>query len=307
MKKIVISGIGGVGGYFGGLLAHHFRNTNTEIYFIARGENEKAIRQHGLRMETGTGNFTAYPKRVSAKASDIGPADLFICCTKTYDLEENIEQSKACIGSGTVILPLHNGVDSRERIKKLLPGNETWDGCVYLVSRLAAPGLIRETGNIRKLFFGSVSDNGGKQEETEHIFRDAGIEAQWSPEIESTTWEKFCFISPLATVTSHLDSSIGATLADEHGRTLINALLPEIKAVADSKQIRLPENIIPLTQDKMAAIPYETKTSMHSDFQKGGKTELESLTGYVVRSAQALHLDVPNYERLYEALKNRNS
>ncbi|MBI5350764.1 MAG: 2-dehydropantoate 2-reductase, partial [Chloroflexi bacterium] len=41
-------GTGGVGGYFGGLLA----KAGHEVTFIARGEHLKAIRSHGLKVES---------------------------------------------------------------------------------------------------------------------------------------------------------------------------------------------------------------------------------------------------------------
>src|SRR5689334_7442759 len=144
--KIVIAGIGGVGGYFGGLLAGKYQNTKTEIYFLARGENLNAIRSRGLLMQTMNGEFTVHPKLATSDAREIGVADYLICCTKGYDLENVIQTCSPLMDQNTIILPLLNGVDARERIEKIFPKNEVWDGCVYLVSRLAAAGTVKETG-----------------------------------------------------------------------------------------------------------------------------------------------------------------
>ncbi|MEP6645712.1 MAG: 2-dehydropantoate 2-reductase N-terminal domain-containing protein [Saprospiraceae bacterium] len=47
--KIVISGIGGLGGYFGGQLAKHFEySDDLEIIFMTRGDNLQVIRENGL-------------------------------------------------------------------------------------------------------------------------------------------------------------------------------------------------------------------------------------------------------------------
>ena len=58
--KIAIMGIGGVGGYYGGLLARRYGgDTDVEIVFIARGDHLKAIQAHGLRVESAAQeNFT---------------------------------------------------------------------------------------------------------------------------------------------------------------------------------------------------------------------------------------------------------
>ena len=50
-------------------------------------------------------------------------------------------------------------------------------------------------------------------------------------------------------------------------------------------------------------IPTST-SSMHVDFLAGGRTELENLTGYVVRTAHHLGLILPTYDRMYRALRD---
>ncbi len=302
--KIAITGIGGVGGYFGGMLAKKYFSGPHEIFFIARGENEKIIRENGLKMQTMNGEFTVHPKMVTHDPSKTGAVDLLICCTKGYDLEEAVIQCKPCITYNTVILPLLNGVDATERISKIYPENEVWEGCVYLVSRLAEPGVIMETGNVRKLFFGSDIGQKEMMHSSEKIFSDAGIDATYSENITETKWEKFLFISPIATLTSFLNKNIASLFADVESEKLLHQLLSEINAVAIANGIILPENITLINIDKMRSLPPETTTSMHSDFKKGGRTELESLTGYVVRLAKSLEVSVPVFNMMYGKLKS---
>jgi len=305
--KIAITGIGGVGGYFGGLLAKQYFNSEIEIFFIARGAHEKATREKGLVMNTMNGNFIVHPKNISSDASTIGVVDLILCCTKGYDLEEAMLSVKACIGNNTVLLPLLNGVDAKERLQKIYPGNEIWDGCVYLVARRTAPGVISETGNIRKLFFGAEEGTKEKLQSTEKIFQDAGIDATWSKNIKETIWEKYLFISPMATVTSFLDKTIGEVFSNKKSEELLNQLVAEIKSVAGANGISLPGNVTTSNIEKLKSLPPEATTSMHSDFRRGGRTELESLTGYVIRLAASKGIPVPTYEIMYEMLRQKSS
>ena len=303
MTKIAIVGIGGVGGYLGGMLAKHFEDSKeVEIYFIARGENEKAIKQNGLRVETTKGNFVAHPKLITSNPGDIGAVDFLIYCTKSYDLEESIEQFKPCINKDTVILPLLNGVDSSERIKTILPSNEVWDGCIYIVSQLSEPGIIKETGNINTLFFGSDTGTEVKLKKIETIFKESAISASLSGNIQQEIWKKFIFLSPIATLTSYLNVNFGVILSSEEHKKTLWSLLHEIKAVADAKKIRLPDDIIQKTMATMLGLQKETTTSMHRDFQKGKKTELESLAGYVVKLGKQFNVEVPTYGMIYEKL-----
>jgi 2-dehydropantoate 2-reductase len=306
MTKIAIAGIGGVGGYFGGKLAQHYQDSEeVAVYFIARGENEKAIRQQGLSVETPSETFAAHPKLVTSDPTQTGEVDLLICCTKSYDLEQSITQLKPCIGQNTVILPLLNGIDSYERIKAIYPENEVWEGCVYIVSRLTAPGHVKVSGDINSLFFGSDDGTKAKLDQALQLFKEAGINATLSQNIKQTIWEKYLFISTIATLTSYLDASIGAISAKQESMDLLHSLLQELIQVAKAKGITFQEDSIQKITDRMAKLPYETTSSMHSDYQIGKATEVDSLTGYVVKLGQQLSIPVPTYTQLYTALKTR--
>jgi len=304
--RIVILGLGGVGGYVGGKLAARYSNSNDiEIIFITRGENEKAIKSNGLKLITAQGEQTVHPAVVTSQPERLGLVDVIICCVKSYDLEAGIKRLNPCISDKTIILPLLNGVDASERIKEIFPHTEVWEGCVYLVSRLIAPGTVKESGNINQLYFGAKRGTKEKLEQVEAILRSAGINARLSDKISQTIWEKFLFISPLATLTSYLDLCIGGIVNDGHRRELLQNLLMELKNIADTKKISFSENVIQKTLDKIASLPYESTSSMHRDFQKGNKTEVDSLTAYVVRLGKELNVPIPYYEKMLIGLKEK--
>ena len=179
--RIGILGIGAVGGYFGGLLAHKYLHSETiEIIFIARQKTADIIRENGLKLITPQKEYTIHPRIVGDNPETIGELDFLICCTKSYHLEESLLAIQKCITEKTHILPLLNGVDSNERIKAILPDVNIIDGCVYLVSRILEPGIVSEAGNIHQLHFGSKTIQPEKLKQLEKIFLDASIECYLS-------------------------------------------------------------------------------------------------------------------------------
>ena len=139
--KIAFSGIGGVGGYYGGKLAHFYRQSeNIKIYFISRGENLEVISREGLKIQTLHEEIIAHPTLATHSPKDIGPVDYLFCTTKSYDLAGNLEEIRPLIGPSTVIIPLLNGANITEEIRQLVPGHQVWYGCVYIGARLSAPG-----------------------------------------------------------------------------------------------------------------------------------------------------------------------
>ncbi len=305
--RIAVLGIGGVGGYFGGKLAAHFTDSKTvEIIFIARGENEKAIKNNGLKVITTESEIIAKPHLVATEAHQIGEIDLFLICTKAYDLEASILKFKAWIGEKTAILPLLNGVDNAEKIIKLIPKADVWKGCAYIASRLMAPGVIKVESEIKFLQFGGFHGRNEKLEMFEQMLKSAEINAELSSEIDKKIWEKYIFISSLATLTSFLDTKAGGINRSVEHQQLLNDLIGEVTQLAQAKNINVDENIAQITFDRIKGLPGEITSSMHSDFIRKGKTELETLTGYVVREAKLLNLPTPLYDRLNEELLKRN-
>ncbi len=307
MTSILIAGIGGVGGYFGGRLAYHFASGNeAHIYFLARGQHLQVIQQDGLTLISHGATIPAYPFQATDNTADIGPVDYILICTKSYDLEQTIRQLAPCIHKDTILLPLLNGVDSYERIKQMLPDNIILQGCVYIVSRLTAPGRVENSGNIEKLYLGPYQAAPETLSHLNTLCQQAGIDTTLTDNITMVTWEKFIFIATVAAATTYYDATIGVLCADETCRQTLIRLIEEVVRLALARKIPLQEEITSITLNKIRALPYGATSSMHTDFQhKRKKTELESLVGYVVHSSSALGIYPQQFGQIYKALLNR--
>lgn len=305
MVKIAFSGIGGVGGYFGGVLAARYRDSDTTgIYFISRGQNLEAIRREGLSIHTPDTSFCAHPRLATGHPEEIGTVDYLFCTTKSYDLEENILQLKPVIGKQTVIIPLLNGADITERLRRLLPHNEVWFGCVYIGARLSSPGVITKFTERSRLWFGDPEAAPARQQQLLGLLTDAGIDALNPADIITRIWQKFFLISVAATLTSYYDQSIGEIL--QYHSEDYRLLGGELMQVAQAKGIPLPDDLIEKVIADQKKMPYDATTSMHTDFRNGKPTELETLTGYVVRTGAEHGIPTPAYNMMYEKLKQRS-
>lgn len=302
MIKIAFSGIGGVGGYYGGMLAAFYElSGEIGIHFIARGKNLEAIREKGLQIETENSSRNAHPVHATDHPEEIGTVDYLFCATKSYDLEENITQLSPVIGPDTVIIPLLNGADITERIRRLLPQHEIWYGCVYIGARLSAPGIITKFTQQERIWFGDPQGNHEKQNQLLKILTDAGINAENPEDILLRIWKKFFLISVSATLTSYYDQSIGELL--EFHREDYFRLGNELQNIVRAKGIMLPDDMPERVIADQSKIPYEATTSMHTDFRNGKHTEVETLTGYVVRTGKEYGIPTPAYEMMYQKLK----
>ncbi len=302
--KIAIAGIGGVGGYYGGRLAAFYNNNNdVQINFVARGRHLDKIKKKGLQLITDTKTIVSHPYSITDDPEDLGELDLIIFCCKAYDLEELASRFSKNISGKTFLLPLLNGVDNTEKIQKLFPHAKTMYGCVYIISNMVSDGVIKVNGSFNNLLFGNPQLSYAELEKLEKIFIGAGIKCSLHQDVKTKIWEKFTFISPLASITSAYNLSIWQILNNENHTCLLLALMNEVIEVAKCDHINLPPNIIESNFEKLKKLPPKRTSSMQVDYANNKRTEVETLTGYVVNKASKANIHIPAYKKIYQILK----
>ena len=104
--RVAVMGSGGLGGYFGALLARG----GTDVSFIARGAHLEAMRAEGLRIEGGPDPFLLEDVRVTDDPGELGPVDLVMVCVKLWDTEAALKQLRPLVGPETTLVSFQNGV-----------------------------------------------------------------------------------------------------------------------------------------------------------------------------------------------------
>lgn len=304
MKNMTIAtlGVGGVGGYIGGKLAGA-RQPGVRTVFIARGQTLDVIRQNGLKLITeDEGPAIVHPDLVSNDPAAIGPIDLLICSVKGYDLEEGLKPYAPCITPQTIVLPFLNGIGIADKVRAVFPAVEVWEGVIYIAARQLEKGVVQQTGAPKEILFGG---QGGDPRAALDVFTRAGLDARIPADIDLEVWRKFLFISVMATATSFYNSAIGVIRDDAAKYAHVKALLDECYAVALANGIRVTEDVKASVAQRIDKTAPAATTSMYADFQKGGHTEVEALTGDVVRLGRQLGVPTPVYADMYRALSAR--
>jgi len=303
--RIAVVGIGGVGGYYGGRLAHRYPpGSEHEVLFFCRGAHLDAIRANGVRVESQDGEFVGVPSLATDSADDLGAVDVALYCTKGYDLADVAEATRSAIAASTVVIPLGNGVNNDDVLKRALGDCTVLNGCVYISSHIEAPGLVQQTGGNRKLFFGVPGDV-ETYRGIESMLQAAGIDATLTSDIRQKVWTKFLFIDASCGVTSLHSATIGQVLEDKPKRDQLVGLIEEVAALATYAGVSLPEDVVEAALKTAGSFPPTTKTSMQLDFERGNRTELDVMLGYVVRTARDAEIPTPVHDEVYAALSSR--
>ena len=301
--RIAVMGTGGVGGYFGGLLAHH----GQDVTFIARGAHLAAIREHGLRVESVHGDFTLPGARATDRPEEIGPVDVVLFATKTYQLEAAAEAMRPLIGPRTVVIPLHNGIDAAERSAAILGPANVVGGLCYVGSMVAAPGVIRQNSPFRRVIVGelpgSTAIGSGRLQPIADALAGAGALAEVSNDIQAARWSKFAFIAPFSAVGAATRVPAGEMRDLPDTRALLHDAIREVVAVARLAGVNVAPDLAESTIAFFDSLPPHMMASMQRDILDGRPSELDSMVGIVQRMGGQVGAETPVFRALYAALQ----
>ncbi|MFN3233699.1 MAG: ketopantoate reductase family protein [Alphaproteobacteria bacterium] len=290
--KIAIMGSGGVGGYFGAKLAL----AGNDVTFIARGPHLEAMQKNGLKIHTDSGEITVNPVRATDDPSTIGTVDAVLFCTKLYDTIDAAEALKPLMGPDTFVVTVQNGVSGPELIGSVLGADRVMGGSTYIISHISEPGVIHHIGTFQRIVFGeldgSLSERGRAFEKA---CADADIDVELTGTIQKAMWEKFIPLTVMSGMTAVTRLPIGPILDDPKTAALADAAIEEVVAVGKAKGIPLDANAAASVQKGVRSAPYETKSSMLVDLERGKKMELPWLSATVARFGEETGVPTPTH------------
>jgi len=298
--KIAIMGTGGVGGYYGGLLAKAGR----DVTFIARGAHLQAIRKKGLQVKSVHGDFQVSKAKATDKPADVGPVDLIIFATKTYQTDEAAKAIKPMVGKDTVVVPLQNGVDAADRIGQVVGMDHVLGGATWLSAAIEAPGVIGQYSEFRRIALGEFSGKTTPRLTAIcDVLKETGATVEISDNILKVLWTKFVFISSVSAMGSLTRVTFGEYRGVPEARAVLSEAIGEVAAVARTRGVKLDADILAKTQAFIDSSAPGIKPSMQRDVEAGKPSELESLIGIVMRMGAEKNVPTPVMRFAYAMLK----
>jgi 2-dehydropantoate 2-reductase len=297
--KIAILGAGGVGGYYGGVLAH----AGHQVVMLARGAHLDALRGRGIEVRTPEGTFTA-PVEATDHPKGLSRVEYAIVAVKNFSLPEIAPVARTLAEAGAVILPLLNGVEVVDRlVGHGVPRDRVLGGLTSISAVRIGPGVVERRSPFQRVVVGELV--GGASERAERItsaFRAAGVEAEVSEDITAELWRKFAFIASMAAACGLARSPVGPLRETPLGRLLIERAVREVIAVARTRGVALPEGEEAGILRLIDSVPAGMRPSFLLDLEAGGPTEIDDLSGAVSRLGRTAGVETPVHDTATAAL-----
>ena len=292
--KILLAGIGGVGGFIGARLALYAeKNQHLEIYFLCRSAHLEAILSDGLELESPTKSEIAHPFKASDSCHDFPKMDIVFLCCKTYQLAQLCSDIRTSVDHNTLLIPVMNGIENAKFVASIYPNSPVANSCIYTVSQIEKPGKISMLSDKHMLYIDGLK--GQHIELLETYLSASGVSIEMSENINLPLWRKFSFISPLACISSAYGVNKKQIIENPVYFECLKNLFVEILSLAKALNIGLPENLLALNIDQFKQLPDGSSSSMERDYRAGKDTEVDPLCHFVLRTASLLNIQTPHY------------
>jgi len=287
--RLLVSGAGATGGYFGGRLAEAGR----DITFLVRTGRLAQLKEKGLRIVSPHGDVTLAPKLATA-GQIRAPFDVVLLAVKAFALEAALEDLAPAVGAHTLIVPLLNGMQHMARLTARFGGRAALGGVCKVVAEVDADGRIIQHNPLQELSYGEM--NGVVSERVarlDAVMRGAGFDAKLSTAIEREMWEKWMLLASVGGLTCLLRGDLGEIAAAPGGRALARDFLEEVVSIVRAVGQSPSPAALSLAEAVLGARTSMHTSSLYRDLQTGKPTEAEQIIGDLLGRAQRAGLPAP--------------
>jgi 2-dehydropantoate 2-reductase len=305
--RILVVGAGAIGGYFGARLAA----AGSDVTFLVRERRAEQLRRTGLAVISPLGNVELpTPALVSAKELK-GHYGLIIVSSKSYDLQNSIEDFANAMGPNSCVLPLLNGMRHLDALDARFGPRRVLGGLARISSTLDADGRIHQLSAFNALAFGCRDAGATPIDEFAQALRVPGFDALLSRDILHEMWEKWVFIAAAASTTSFMRATVGDIVAAQ-AQDIPVRLLQECAAIAAANGYPPRDDAVNAGLSILTAPGSAFTASMLRDIEQGGRIEADHIVGDLLSRAtkatpSPLLATAFAHLRAYEARRKRES
>lgn len=286
--KIAVIGAGAMGSIYGGHLSLHndvtLIDTNPKVI--------ETVQQNGLKIEEN-GQENIYRPSAAVSCEGMEPVDLIILFVKALYSKAALSGNRNLIGPNTYVMTLQNGSGHEDILDESVPQDHIIIGTTEDNGAVLGFGHIRH-GGVGNTNVGMLTeDKENFLNKLKESFDSCGFNVRIHPNIQQLIWDKLFTNVSLSAVTAVLQVNIGYIAANEYAWQMTMALLHEAVETAHALGLEADEEKLAEKIKATSVGSPEGVTSICADIRAGRKTEVDTISGSVVRAAHKAGVPVP--------------
>ncbi|MGR5160388.1 2-dehydropantoate 2-reductase [Vibrio owensii] len=228
-------------------------------------------------------------------------ADLIVVTVKAWQVESAIEPLLPYISEDTIVMLLHNGMGTALLLEAKLPDNPLIVATTTHGAYKPSKEQVLHTGQ-GNTQLGGFNAKGAQCDFLAEVMNHALPEVNWNPNINAALWTKLainCAINPLTAI--HQCKN-GELAAPEFATELAN-ITRELVEVMNKEGIKVDFDSLHTTIMQVVNATAANYSSMRQDVFHQRRTEIDFITGYLLKAAEKRQISTPENAKLYQRIK----
>jgi len=302
--KIAVLGAGAMGSIYGGHLS-----LKNDVYMIdKKKELVDKINKDGLKIFENNEDVIYNPTAIT-ESKDIEKVDLVILFVKSLYSRAALKENSHIIGGNTYVMTLQNGAGHEDIISEFIPIERIIIGTTEDNGAVIDNGYVRRGGKGKTNIGMLVEDNNNILKSIKECFDSCGFDTHIYSNIKQLIWDKLFTNVSLSALTGVLQVPMGYIASDKYAWEMAVTLIKEALAVSKAMGLDFDESeIIERVKNTSLSSP-EGRTSIYTDLNKGRLTEVDTISGAVVKAGNKLNIPVPSHTmivKMVHAMENKN-
>lgn len=303
--KIAILGAGAMGGLFSAYLSRAHEVTVIDV----NAALVETINTRGLAVEEKDGTVEVLHPSATADVAGMTPVDVVVLFVKSMFSEAALTQNRAIIGPETYLLTLQNGSGHEDVLRKFADAAHVVIGATQHNASVKAPGEIRHGGS-GKTVIGCPDWGSSHLQPIADAFNVCGLACTVDADVQKLIWNKMFTNVSASALTGVLQMPLGFIASDAHAWAACTQLVREAVAVAEGMGMHFDFD------EKLAEVKAVCEgapgglTSIYADLRDGRRTEVDTISGSVVRASKKCGVLAPGHTMLVDlihAMEGRNA
>ncbi len=265
-------------------------------------EQLAALQQRGLSVTQPDGRQSHHHLNVTDDLYHLPPTDIALILVKSHQTPRAARQAAAVLRAGGLAVTLQNGLGNLEVLAEAVGLRRAALGITAQGATVTAPGQLHHAGAGPTYLAGTAAQQPQLQKLAQ-LFNQAGLETTLAENSDSLVWGKLAINAGINPLTALLGIPNGALVEDDALRQVMAEAATEVARVAAAQGISLPYADAAQRTADVSRATAANRSSMLQDISRAAPTEIDAISGAVVRLGKKLGVPTPVNQRLLNLIK----
>ncbi|MEZ9422760.1 2-dehydropantoate 2-reductase [Vibrio lentus] len=235
----------------------------------------------------------------------LSASDLVIVTVKAWQVEEATTPLLQHLDPDTILMFMHNGMGAVDQIATQIDAHPVVLATTTQAAFKPNRNNVSHTG-IGQTQLGTFNLKGQQCTFLVDVLEHALPAVSWDPEIKTALWTKLainCAINPL----TGLEQIKNGELADQRFSEVLSSIIRELTQVMLAEDITCSFDELETSVSKVIQATAKNNSSMKQDMFYQRKTEIDFITGHLIKTALKHQIEVPVNQKLFAQVKEQEN